>query len=75
MLPEHMQVDGSTLMLCSGYQGLARYCCVEHQKAHWARHKAFCKPSAELTKAMQDLGLDRVRSIALGGGPLTPSRR
>jgi len=34
------QADGKELMKCSGgCQGLARYCCREHQKAHWGRHK------------------------------------
>ena len=31
-------------MRCKGgCQGLARYCSAAHQKAHWERHKFFCK--------------------------------
>lgn len=37
--------DGSSLLkICNGgCGGLARYCCVEHQKEHWKSHKIFCK--------------------------------
>jgi hypothetical protein len=32
------------LMACTGgCGGLAQYCCREHQRAHWPRHKAFCQ--------------------------------
>ncbi|ALC41204.1 CG14590 [Drosophila busckii] len=26
---------------------MARYCCVDHQKAHWSKHKRCCKPYRE----------------------------
>ena len=45
--------DGEPLMLCSGRcSGLARYCCGEHQRAHWSQHKFFCRrqgPSSSST--------------------------
>ena len=38
------RADGRPLQICSGgCGGLARYCCAEHQKAHWKQHKAFCQ--------------------------------
>eukprot|EP00978_Attheya_sp_CCMP212_P000150 scaffold285_cov58-Attheya_sp.AAC.3 len=39
-----MNVSGGDLYACSGgCDGLARYCCPQHQREHWAQHKRFCK--------------------------------
>ena len=41
---------GGELMICSGgCGGLARYCCAEHQRAHWAQHKHFCRAQQKVT--------------------------
>ena len=41
-------VNGDKLRSCSGgCFGLSRYCCDEHQKAHWKQHRAFCKRQAQ----------------------------
>ena len=34
-------LDGSKLLTCSRCKS-ARYCCKEHQKAHWKQHKKYC---------------------------------
>lgn len=37
-------VGGGALKQCNGgCSGLVRYCCTEHQRAHWPQHKRFCK--------------------------------
>ena len=37
--------DFDNLLLCSGCRG-AWYCCKEHQKSHWRKHKRVCKTTA-----------------------------
>jgi hypothetical protein len=35
---------GGKLLICQGgCGGLTRYCCREHQREHWGRHKGFCQ--------------------------------
>ena len=43
-------IDGGGLKRCNGgCGGLARYCCAEHQRAHWKQHKHFCRSQQQVT--------------------------
>jgi hypothetical protein len=49
-----LREDGRPLLRCGGdCGGLARYCCAEHQKAHWPVHKVFCKRKGSMAATFQ----------------------
>ena len=61
-------MDGKELKRCKGgCQGLARYCCPSHQKAHWERHKFFCQRAGRIAEALSTLGPAALLSVANRG--------
>ena len=48
--PSELQLAGGKGTKCSGC-GVARYCCVAHQRLHWKQHKPACKAIAAAAAA------------------------
>ena len=55
------------LLACAGgCDGLARYCCKNHQRSHWAQHKSFCRYQQKIKDDPE-----YARMVAKAGGLLS----